>query len=137
MLQQFTNLAEKVAWTYVQSVLVLMTAGDALNIALDTQLLIAALPAALTVVANGLPASLVTEHVPLSVDVLYRVLRSGVVAFLGFLLAQPVFSLSLSVGRAAWMAGLMAALVTLKGVVASRLGYHDTAATLPARLDIG
>jgi hypothetical protein len=127
----FIQLLEKVFWTYVQSLLILVIATD--RVTFTTQLAIAALPAALTVIANGLPANL--GKVPLALDVVYRVVRSAAVAFIGFLLAAPVFDVTITSAKAAGWAALMAALVTLKSVVASHVGDSETAATLPASVD--
>jgi hypothetical protein len=126
-------LIEKVVWTYIQTLLILVLAGDSLNIDFTTELAVAALPAALTVLANGLPA--VPVGLPLAVDLVLRVIRSFAATFLGTLLAMPVFTLDMSSGRAAALAGGVSVLVVLKGFVASRLGALNTAATLPASLD--
>jgi hypothetical protein len=122
------SLIEKAVWTYVQAVATLALVGGSL--VFNKELAIAALPAALTVVANGMPA--VAVGLPFKVDLALRVVRSYAAAFLGFLLSQPVFHLDASVGKAASMAGVMAVLVVVKGVAAKQVGDPNTAATLPA-----
>lgn len=130
-LQVIATLAEKVLWTYVQAVIVLLLAGGGLNAdGLTTDLAIAALPAALTVLANGIPQA--PAGLPFAVDLLWRVVRSGAAAFIGFLLAVPVFNLDATTLRAAGSAALVAVLVVVKGAIASKLGDPATPATLPA-----
>lgn len=128
-MKQLYVLAEKAVWTYLQGLIVLVLAGGTLNTSFTTELAIAALPAALTVIANGLPA--VAQGLPFAVDLALRVARSFAAAFLGFLLSQSAFHLDASVGRAAVLAGATAAVVVVKGAIASRLGQLGTPALAP------
>jgi hypothetical protein len=132
--QQFLALVEKAGWTYVQSFLAVLTIGSGWHIAVTTQLAVAALPAALTVLANGLPL-LAPVGLPYMVDLGYRIVKTAAAAFLGVLLAQPVFHLTASVGRSALCAAGAAVLVIVKGVVAKQLG-QPTPATLPLSVDV-
>lgn len=124
-------LIEKVIWTYVQSLIAIMTMGDRLNINITTELAIAALPAALTVIANGLQAAALPMNLPFGVDLLFRIIKTFAATFLGSLIAQPVFQLSIGAGRAGFLAGLAAVIVVIKGVAARQLGDPQSAATLP------
>lgn len=126
-------LAEKVIWTYIQALIVLLTAGNGLTISFSTTLAIAALPAAFTVLANGIPQ--VSAGLPFAVDLTFRVLRTGAVAFLGYLTAIPVFSLDYSVLYAASLAAATAVLAVVKGAAADRLGQLGTAALMPASME--
>lgn len=123
-------LIEKVTWTYIQALTVLLLAGTA---GFTTTMAIAALPAALTVLANSLPQ--VSAGLPFTVDLVFRIVRTAAVSFLGFLLAAPTFSLDYSVLHAAALAAGMSVLAVVKGAAASRIGQLDTAALMPASLE--
>lgn len=126
-------LGEKVLWTYVQAVVALLALGDTLHAGGFTQqLAIAALPAALTVLANGLPQTL--ADVTFAVDIAYRIARSFAVTFVGILLAVPIFSLEPELLQSALTAGAVAALVVIKGLIAKKIGNSDNAATIPNTL---
>lgn len=127
-LKSFYLLCEKVLWTYLQSIVMLLTVGGTLNINFTTELAIAALPAALTVVANGLPQTL--GAIPYLLDLVYRVARTFVVTFIGFILAPAVFHLDSSIGRAAALAAGAAALAVVKGALAKAIGSPNDASTL-------
>lgn len=131
-MKQLYALAEKAVWTYLQALLALVLASGTLdlNTSFSTEAAIAALPAAITVIANGLPA--VSQGLPFAQDLLWRAVRSFAAAFLGVLLAQPIFTLQRSVGEAALLAGLTAALVVVKGAVASKVGDRSSAALAPS-----
>lgn len=132
-MKAIATLIEKVLWTYVQAVLTLVLAGGALAAGgLSRSLAVAALPAALTVLANGLPA--VPQGLPFYVDLFFRIVRTAAVSFIGFLVAQPVFDVNANVARAAGLSALMAALVVIKGAAARQFGA-ESAATLPSDLD--
>lgn len=128
------GLAEKVLWTYLQALAAILLAGTVLDVSTAQAAAMAALPAALTVVANGLP--IVPEGLRFGVDLVLRSVRTYAVSFLGFLLALPVFSLDYSVLAAASTAALPAVLALIKATAASHLGTTGTAATLPASLDV-
>lgn len=127
-------LVEKVTWTYVQSVTTLLLAGGALTQGhgLSRDLAISALPAALTVLANGLPA--VPVGLPFYVDLFFRTARTGAVSFIGFLTAQQVFSVQPDALEAAKLAAIMSMLAIVKGGVARQYG-SISAATLPESAD--
>lgn len=123
------GLAEKAAWTYFQALIALtLVTGTALSF--STQTAVAALPAALTVLANGLPVTI--DGLTYAQDIAFRIVRSFAAGFLGYLLAIPVFTLDASVLQGAKTAGVIAALVVLKGYIAKMIGDPATAATLPA-----
>ena len=124
------SLFEKTFWTYVQSVIALVLVGGGLSSGgITTELAVAALPAALTVLANGLPV--VPQGLTFWPDLGLRVMRSVAAAFVGYLLAMPVFGLDVTSLRAAGTASLVAGLVVLKGLIASKVGDVDSPALLP------
>ena len=127
------TLLEKVISTFLEVFVTGLLAADALGASTAEAAAIAAIPAALTVVANGIP--LVPAGLPFYVDMLFRTVRTYAVAFLGFAAAVPVFSLDYSIAVAASTAALPAALAVAKGLLASKVGKPDTAALLPANVD--
>jgi len=129
----FVVLAEKVATTYVEAFLTILLGGDWLNVSTAEAAAIAALPAALTVIANGTP--LVPIGLPFYVDLGLRAVRTYAVTFVGFAAAVPVFALDYSIAVSASAAGMTAALALVKGALASKIGRSDSAAVLPASLD--
>ncbi len=131
MFKPVLTLIEKVASTYVQALLALVILSG--TVSFTEELAIAALPAALTVLANGLPA-LNLPGLPFAAELVFRIVRSFVATFIGYLLAVPVFTLDPSVLQAAKTAGLMAALVVVKGLVAKQVGSSDSPALLPQSL---
>jgi hypothetical protein len=128
-------LVEKVISTYVQSVigLIILDLNDTLSTSTPTALAIAALPAAITVLTASLPV--VSERLPFYVALLGNTARTFVQGFLGFLLAQQVFTLDVSIGQAAAFAALPAALAVLKAGIATRVGDPNTPNLLPADVD--
>lgn len=128
MFKPVLTLFEKVASTYVQALLALVILSG--TVSFTQELAIAALPAALTVLANGLP-TLSLPNLPFAAELVFRIVRSFVATFVGYLLAVPVFTLDPSVLQAAKTAGLMAALVVVKGLVAKQVGSPDSPALLP------
>lgn len=131
-MKDFELLLEKVFWTYVQALVALwLGLGDALGSnGFSQDLAIAALPAALTVLANGLPG--VPENLSFALDLLWRVARTFAVAFIGMLVGQPVFGLDPGALNAAYTAGVMAVLAVIKGAAAKKVGDPESAALLPA-----
>jgi hypothetical protein len=127
--------AEKVIATYLQSfiALVIFDLNDTLSTSTPTALAIAALPAAITVLTASLPT--VPERSPFYVALFGNAARTFAQGFLGFLLAQQVFTLDISVGRAAVFAALPAALAVLKAGLATRVGDPNTPNLLPANVD--
>lgn len=125
-------LFEKVVWTYLQAFLTVWTLGP-LDASTGQAAAIASIPAALTVVMNSLPAA--PADLPFGADVIWRTGRTYVAGFLGFLVAVPVFRLDYSIAVAASAAAMPAALAVAKGLIASKIGSSDSAATLPASMD--
>jgi len=128
------SLLEKVIATFVQAFVAGLIVGPAIDISTAQAAALAAIPAGLTVVANGLP--LVPVGLPFYVDLLLRTIRTFASSFLGFLIALPVFSLDYGVLQAAVAASIPAVLTVVKSGLASKVGDHETAALLPARLDL-
>lgn len=127
-------LVEKVIATYLQSFVAFLLVGETIDASIAESAAVAAIPAALTVVANGLPT--VPPDLPFWVDLVLRTVRTYVVTFVGLIVADPVFSLDISVAAAAATGAIPAALALLKAGLASKVGYDDTAALLPAELDV-
>jgi hypothetical protein len=123
-------LLEKVLATYVQTFITVLLAGGPMGTSAAQAAAIAAIPAALTVVANGLPE--VPGGLPFYVDLTFRTVRTYVVTFLGFVIAVPVFSLDYSIALAASTAAFTACLAVIKGALASKVGNPDSAALLPS-----
>lgn len=130
----FVFLLEKVLATYVQAFIGFLPAGPVLNLSALELAAVSALPAAITVVANGLP--LVPSGLPFYVDLLLRTLRTYVAAFLGLLVAVPVFQIDVGIAVAAASGALPAALAVLKAALARRIGDAGTAAVLPRHRDV-
>ncbi len=130
----FVTLAEKVFWTYVQAVLALIIVGTKFDLSAWTIAAVAAIPAALTVVANGTPG--IPQGLPWVEDTFFRAVRTYVVSFAGFLVALPVFGLDYSVLAAASTAAIPAALAVVKSAIAGHFGELGTPALLPAEFDV-
>ena len=130
----FFVLLEKVLATYVQVFIGVLVVGQAINASTAQAAAIAAIPAALTILANGLPV--VPIGLPFYVDLILRTVRTYAVSFIGLLIAQPVFKLDRSAAMAAAVGGIPTALAVVKGGLASKVGQANSAALLPARLDM-
>jgi hypothetical protein len=134
---QILGLIEKVVATYVQALIALLVAAPALDFSLPTveAAAIAAIPAGLTVIANGLPG--IPVGLPFYVDLGLRAARTFAASFLGFLIAVPVFSLDEAILTGAVVGAIPAVLSVVKSALASRVGTPGTAALLPAGSDPG
>lgn len=120
-----SSLLEKAVLTYLQAFLTLVVAGGALDVSIATSAGVAAIPAGLTVIANGLPQ--VAPDLPFATDLVARTIRTYAAAFLGLLVAAPVFTLDVSSFQAAALAAAPAALAVAKGLIAKRVGDPSTA----------
>lgn len=127
-------LGEKVISTYVQAFIALLIVGPTINISTAEAAGIAAIPAALTALANGLPV--VPVGLPFYVDLVLRAVRTYVVSFVGFAVAVPVFKLDYSVLAAAAAAAIPSALAIIKAGLAQHVGSSATGALLPASMDV-
>lgn len=126
-------LLEKAALTFLQVFVTALLAGGSIDVSTAQAAIIGGIAAAITVIANGIPA--ITPTLPFWLDLLLRTVRTYVAAFVAFLLALPVLDLSYSTLAAASAAALPAVLAVVKGAVASRIGEPDSAALLPAKYD--
>lgn len=126
-------LAEKTIATYVEVFVTLLGAGSVLDSPTTTAASMAAIPAALTVIANGLPE--VPAGLTFWLDLVLRVARTYAVTFVGLLVAVPIFRADVSVINAAALAAVPAALAAIKSGLASKIGA-PTPALLPAGLDL-
>lgn len=126
-------LLEKALSTYVQAFLTGLIVGPTIGASTAQIAALAALPTALTVIANGLAG--INPQLPFVYDVVFRTVRTYVASFIGFLLAMPTFHLDYSAATAAATSALPSALAVAKGFLASQFGNGDTAALLPATVD--
>lgn len=127
------SLLEKAALTFLQVFVMTLSVGGALDVSTAQAAIIAGIGAAVTVIANGIPATV--PDLPFWLDLALRTIRTYVAAFVAYLLALPALDLSYSTLAAASAAALPAVLAVVKGAVASRLGEPGSAALLPARYD--
>jgi hypothetical protein len=130
---QLIGLFEKAATTYVEALIAVIAASSALGVSVLQSAAIAAIPAALTVIANGIPQP--PAHLPFYTDMAFRAIRTYVVSFVGILVAMPMFDFSMSVLQTAALGALPAAFAVIKGVLAGRIGNKETSALLPLRYD--
>jgi hypothetical protein len=126
------SLIEKAATTYLEALLTVLLATTTWDVSFVQASAIAAIPAFLTVIANGLPQ--VSAGLPFWPDLTFRALRTFATSAIGFLVAGPVFRLDVKLLEAAVTAGVVAALAVVKGLLARNLG-KPTPSLLPARLD--
>lgn len=133
-MKPFLSLAEKALMTYLEALVTFLVAADNLGADKWTMAAVAAIPAALTIIANGLPV--IPVGLPFLADALLRVVRTYVVTFIGVLVAAPVFVLSVDAAQAASIAGVTAALAVIKTLLASQVGRSNSAALLPKSLDL-
>jgi hypothetical protein len=128
------TLLEKAVSTYVQVLIGLMLLGGTMDVKFSTELAVAALPAAFTVIANGVAGfSLTTTNWFL--DTFFRVVKTFVATFLGLLVAPLVFNLSVNSARLAAVGAIAATLAVIKAAIAAHVGSANTAALLPVELD--
>ncbi len=129
------GLGEKVIMTFLEAYAAVMVAGNAFGeLGAWKAAGVAALPAALTIVINGVNTFPLTPNSFLE-DLVGRTLRTYVAGFLGFFVAAPAFGYSMNTLQAAALAGIPAAIAVAKGLISSRIGYSETAAALPTGLD--
>ncbi len=126
------SLLEKVALTFLQVFVTALMLGDSIDVSTAQAAIIGGVGAAVTVLANGIPA---VVQLPFWLDLALRTIRTYVAAFVAFLLALPILDLSYSTLAAASAAALPAVLAVVKGAVASKIGEPDSAALLPERYD--
>lgn len=65
------------------------------------------------------------------VDLLERTVRTFIQAFLGALLAVPVFNLEIPTLKAAAMAGLASVAAVVMGMLSAPIGANDTPSVIP------
>lgn len=133
MKNQLIGLFEKAATTYVEAFLAVLAASSTLGVSVLQSAAIAAIPAALTVIANGIPQP--PADLPFYTDMAFRTIRTYVVSFVGILVAMPMFDFSMSILQTAALGALPAAFAVIKGVLAGQMGNRDTSALLPLRYD--
>lgn len=129
-------LLERAGWQALEVFLAALLGAGALGADVAQAGILAAIAAAITVLANGVPQLAIPTGLPWAVDVALRVARSFVSAFLAPIAAMAVLPLDMATWQAAALGGAVAGVTVLKSIVATRTGNPDTAATLPARLDM-
>ncbi len=132
-LAPFYVAVEKILSTYIQTFVTLLIPATELTSGTAEAAAVAAVPAALTALAALLPQ--VSAGLPFYVDLVFRTGRTYVVTVIGLLVAAPTFSLDPSLGKAALVGAIPAALAVVKAGLAKNIGQNGTAALLPARLD--
>jgi hypothetical protein len=130
---QIIGLIEKAVTTYIEAFVALLAASTALDISIVQSAAIAAIPAAFTVIANGIPQP--PTGMSFYGDLVFRTVRTYVVSFVGLLVAAPVFEFSLGAFQAAAIGAIPAALAVVKGVLAGHIGNRETPALLPFKYD--
>lgn len=128
------SLVEKVLATYLQAFAATLVLGGLFDASAVEAAAIAAIPAALTLIANRLPVAI--PALPYWVALAYRVGATAAVGFIGYLVAQPIFSVDRSALVAAGGAAGMAALAALKGLLASKVGDPSSPALLPVPTEV-
>jgi len=133
MKNQIVALLEKTVTTYIEAFVALLAASSTIDISVTQSAAIAAIPAALTVVANGVSST--SLNLSFYGDLVFRTIRTYVVSFLGLLVAAPVFDFSVGALQAAAIGAIPAALAVVKGILAGQVGNKGTPAFLPLNLD--
>jgi len=130
---QIFGLLEKAVTTYVEAFLALLAASSVLDISVAQSAAIAAIPSAFTVIANGIPQPPV--GMSFYSDLIFRIVRTYVVSFVGLLVAAPIFEFSVGALQSAAIGAIPAALAVVKGILAGRVGNRETPALLPFKYD--
>lgn len=133
--QVVAGIAEKVGWTFAQTFVVALVAGERLGWDTARMAAAAGVAAVITLALSAVQSSSIPEGVGLQLDVVLRVARSGAAAFLAFLLVEPGALLEGRVWQGAAGAAMVAAVAAAKGVLAGKVGSVGSAALLPSRLD--
>lgn len=131
-------LVEKTLATYVQALIVALLGSkffDQVDLGMAKALAIAAIPAALTVLVNATSSAAIPTSLPPLVQAVLRIVRTGGVAFLGYLIAIPTFGLERSILQAALAAASVALLAAVKAELGQFIGNPQTVAWLPEHLD--
>ena len=135
------RLLEKAAATWLQAfVMALLGSGFFESLSMSTLAAagVATIPAGITILANAAEAAASPSDWPTPAQVLFRLIRTWVAVFLGFLAAGAwVLDLTSlqSLGTAAGLAAGAAFMAALKAELAAHVGNRDTAAILPFRFD--
>jgi hypothetical protein len=134
----WANIVERTAWTFVQAFLVslLATSESTLDWSTAQAATAAGVAAIVTLALSAVQGASLPEAVGFYTDLGLRIARSGAAAFLAFLLVEPSAILNGDVWQGALGAAGMAALVTVKGFAAGRVGQDFSPATLPSSLDM-
>lgn len=129
------DLLDRILRTYLQALVALLIPATALDVRFVTACAVAAVPAALTVVMNAASALAIPLGLPFYVDLLLRAVKTYVAAWLGFMIALPVFRLDYDSAGAAAAAAIPAVLSVIMAAIATRVGQRGTTRLLPASLD--
>lgn len=133
-------VVEKGVSTWLQAAAALLMASGFFE-TLDIDLLGAAawasVPAGLTVLLNAVGAATIPTTAPYPLQVALRTLRTGAAAFLGVLVAVPMFEPSMSLLQAAAVAAGAAVLAAVKAELGRFIGDGATVAWVPESIDRG
>ena len=130
------KIAEKVLWTFVQAFAVAVCAvGTPLDWSLGTAGVAAGVAAVITLGLSAVTAASLPTNLTPYADIALRVARTGVAAFLSYLLVEPDAILMGRVWQGAVGAAGVALLAACKGELGRMVGNYDSPATLPLSLD--
>lgn len=132
------DLVEKAVATYAQALIAALIGSsffESLDWSVAQAAAIATIPAGITVIVNAVNGAVEPSDWPYQVRAVMRVVRTGAAAFLGYLIAVPVFTLDKSMWVAAGAAGSTALLAAIKAELARLIGSPASPAVLPASFD--
>ncbi|MFZ4431561.1 MAG: hypothetical protein ACOYOQ_00040 [Microthrixaceae bacterium] len=131
----WASIIEKAAWTFVQAFLVGLLAVPTLDWSTAKVALAAGVAALISFALASVNAAALPEGNGFYTDLGLRLGRTGVAAFLSFLLIDQSAVLTGDVWKGAAGAAGAAVLVALKGAASKFVGSGFSAALLPADLD--
>ena len=130
--QSIAGILEKVFWTFIQTLIGYLLLQSVFDIDSGKAAALAGIAAGINTLIAMSPVSIGLHPI---VDLLYRAVRTFGIAFITPLIASGLLDIDFAAWKAAAVAALPALLSVLKSYAATKLGDHNTAATLPARLD--
>lgn len=131
--RQLASFVEKVLVTFVQTFLSYFMMAGALGADAAQAAALAAIASAGTAGLAALPV--VPDGLPFATDLLFRTVRTFVVAAGTPFFAAEHFELSVSALEAAVVGAVPAALAVAKGLIAKRFGEAESPAILSKKLD--
>lgn len=133
--QVLAGMFERVGAQYLQALAILLVESEFFStwdLGLGLALAVATLPAAMSALLSLATAAIDETSWPPLLQSLYRVMRSGAAAYVGFALAAPIYTLEVGLGAAARSAVALAVTAAVKAEVGKRfIGDRGTVAWLP------